>query len=507
MTRESRRAARRRDGPAEHPDAARREGAAVAPAAEAGGPGRAAAVRRGSPRSPLGADAGAVAAAPPESETALPSRYHCSDPGRVGGPTRRLRGQARRRLGHARPRSDGRCRHSPSDPSSAAEPALGLISAARRDRSEALPDALAPRTAIRPCAARRRRGRARRHAGERRLAARGRDGHRATRADSRRRLVAPALLDDGHGGRRAIDPESGHAGAAAAEDGSARPAEPLGSAGAADRGDGPGRRPLVSVARVEPEPPPQPRGGSTKDLSRLGALARVLRPDRRLPAPPEHPQRRDARDRGAAHRHRPARAGDDEGPGRRPVRQARRRDAQADQARPARARDARRDRRDAPADRARLRRLPRPRPAAGGGPRGLRDAPGGRHGRGLPGREPGPDADAAEVAPDDPRRSRRRGRDHPAGPDPGQRRPPVPPPEAGPRAGDLPPPEPRAGPPRLDGRDPLPGAGHADRDRGRRLHARPRATASGGRWARGARAARWRSSTRSSTTAACASRG
>ena len=33
---------------------------------------------------------------------------------------------------------------------------------------------------------------------------------------------------------------------------------------------------------------------------RLGTLARVLRPDRRLPAPPEHPQRRDARDRRAA---------------------------------------------------------------------------------------------------------------------------------------------------------------------------------------------------------------
>ena len=72
---------------------------------------------------------------------------------------------------------------------------------------------------------------------------------------------------------------------------------------------------------------------------------------------------------------------------------------------------------------------------------------------------------------------------------------PVPPPEAGPRGGDLPPPEPRAGPARLDGRDPLPGAGHADRDRGRGVHARPRATGSGGRWGRGARPARWRSST------------
>ena len=146
--------------------------------------------------------------------------------------------------------------------------------------------------------------------------------------------------------------------------GSGRPNhwDPPGAAGRAAMGRGGDHS--LSVARVEPEPPPQPRGGTTQDLSRLGALARVLRPDRRLPAPPVHPQRRDARHRRAAHRHRPARAGDDEGPRRRPVRQARRRDAQADQARPARARDARRDRRDAPADRARLRGLPRPRPAA-----------------------------------------------------------------------------------------------------------------------------------------------
>ena len=63
----------------------------------------------------------------------------------------------------------------------------------------------------------------------------------------------------------------------------------------------------------------------------------------------------------------------------------------------------------------------------------------------LPGREPGPDADAAQVAAAEPGRPGRGGRDHPAGPDPGQRRPPVPAPQAGPGAGDLPPPEPRAG--------------------------------------------------------------
>ena len=72
---------------------------------------------------------------------------------------------------------------------------------------------------------------------------------------------------------------------------------------------------------------------------------------------------------------------------------------------------------------------------------------------------------------------------------------------------ELPPPQPRAGPPGHAGRDPLPGAGHADRDRGRRLLAGRVATGSGGRWAPGARPARWRSSTRGSSRARCASRG
>ena len=77
----------------------------------------------------------------------------------------------------------------------------------------------------------------------------------------------------------------------------------------------------------------------------------------------------------------------------------------------------------------------------GGRPGGVRDAPGGRHGRGLPGREPGPDADAPQVTPEEPRRPRGRGGDHPAGPDPGQRRPPVPASQAGPGARDLPAPD------------------------------------------------------------------
>ena len=65
----------------------------------------------------------------------------------------------------------------------------------------------------------------------------------------------------------------------------------------------------------------------------------------------------------------------------------------------------------------------------------------------------------------------------------------------------------RAGPQGLARGDPLPGAGHAGRHRGGRLLAGARATGSGGRWGRGARAGRWRSSIGSSWMAACASPG
>ena len=46
-------------------------------------------------------------------------------------------------------------------------------------------------------------------------------------------------------------------------------------------------------------------------------------------------------------------------------------------------------------------------------------------GRGLPGREPGADGDVAEVAAEVLLRPRRRGRPHPARPDPGWVRPPL----------------------------------------------------------------------------------
>ena len=199
------------------------------------------------------------------------------------------------------------------------------------------------RTPIRP-AARRRRGRPRRHAGQRRLAA-GRAGARATGA---------AVAIRRHG-RRPDRPESGMPSRRRA-DRPARPAEPLGPAGAATADDGPTAA-HSSVARVEPGAAARSRAAARRSgLSRLGALAGVLRPDRWLPAPPLDPLAAGMLVTAAplidiAPLERATMAG----PGRRPVRQARRRDAQAHQARPARARDARRDGRDAPAHRARLR--------------------------------------------------------------------------------------------------------------------------------------------------------
>ena len=114
----------------------------------------------------------------------------------------------------------------------------------------------------------------------------------------------------------------------------------------------------------EIEPEPAPAGARRHARSGMSDWERWLEFCARIDGFPRHlshPLGRHARHRRAAHRHRAARAGDDAGPRRRPVRQARRRGAEADQARPARARDAGRDRRDPPADRARLRDLRRPR--------------------------------------------------------------------------------------------------------------------------------------------------
>ena len=107
----------------------------------------------------------------------------------------------------------------------------------------------------------RRRGRPGRHAGQRRLAA-GRPRHGLR---GRSRPAAPA----GAGRRARARSGERDAAPATARGGSPRPAGSLGSAGSptprrADQGAQPAHS---SVARVEPEPPPQPRGGSTVGLS------------------------------------------------------------------------------------------------------------------------------------------------------------------------------------------------------------------------------------------------
>ncbi len=217
----------------------------------------------------------------------------------------------------------------------------------------------------------------------------------------------------GYHNHQAYATETGVEGAGVARGRAVRAAGPAGRPGATGivRPE-----PHSSVARVQPRPemPAEIRRGSTvgmPDWERwLTFCARIDG----FPAAPLDPQRRHARDRRAADRHRAAGAGNDAGPRRRPVRQARRRDAQADQARPARPGDAGRDRRDARADRERLRGLRRPRSAAGGCARSLRDAPGRGYGRRLPGREPGPDADAAQVEAGQPGRPGGGGRDHSA---------------------------------------------------------------------------------------------
>ena len=130
-----------------------------------------------------------------------------------------------------------------------------------------LPDALAPRTAIRPA----------RHGDDEggpgdtpASVAWLREGRGTGYATDRERLIPPALIDDGHGGGRAIDPESGMPESEPRKtDRLGRPNHwdpPAPRTQALGRGGG-SHGDRSSVARVEPEPPPEARGGSTKDLS------------------------------------------------------------------------------------------------------------------------------------------------------------------------------------------------------------------------------------------------
>jgi len=131
------------------------------------------------------------------------------------------------------------------------------------DRSKSLPEALAPVTAIRPG----------RHGDDEggpgdtpASVAWLRKGRGTGYAADRDRLVAPALLDDGQGGRRAVDPESGM------PEPAPRKTDRLGRP---NHWDPPAPRTASmgrggdhsSVARVEPELAPQALGGSTVGMS------------------------------------------------------------------------------------------------------------------------------------------------------------------------------------------------------------------------------------------------
>ncbi|HEY7970369.1 MAG TPA: PHP domain-containing protein, partial [Candidatus Limnocylindrales bacterium] len=218
---------------------------------------------------PVGADAGAIAADESPALTAPIS------PGVLHPPFDEAQepGSGRREdlltLGHAQTA----VHRSPSGSGSPGSNSPGDLPRHKPGRAgpEVLPDALAPRTAIRPS----------RHGDDEggpgdtpASVAWLRDGRGTGYAADRERLVAPALLDDGQGGQRAVDPESGmpepaprradRLGRPHRWDPPAPPTTAMGRGGQARAGD---RADHSSVARVEPEPPPQPRGGSTKGLS------------------------------------------------------------------------------------------------------------------------------------------------------------------------------------------------------------------------------------------------
>ncbi|HET7031400.1 MAG TPA: PHP domain-containing protein [Candidatus Limnocylindrales bacterium] len=160
-------------------------------------------------------------------------------------------------LGHARA-SDAREASGPDTPGSSSPGDIDRQKVRVLGSGAALPDALAPRTAIRPS----------RHGDDEggpgdtpASVAWLREGRGTGYASDRERLIAPGLVDG-----RIVDPESGQVEPAP------RKADRLGRP---NHWDPPAPRTAAmgrggdhsSVARVEPEPPPQPRGGSTKDLS------------------------------------------------------------------------------------------------------------------------------------------------------------------------------------------------------------------------------------------------
>ena len=283
-----------------------------------------------------------------------------------------------------------------------------------------------------------------------------RPGHRAVRA--RARGARRELRDVPLAGR---DPRRRQGARPAAR--GARAARPRHRrlerrAGRGRGGGAPGRRPeapLTALARV---PVPDVRDRAA--------------PAARLPAPG-----RDGDLLPAARRARPRAARGDGGTAALPVGQGLVLRRGVPQDRPARARDALVRRGVRRPDRRAARGAHRPLADPARRPGGLRRDPGGRHGRGLPDREPRPDAEPSPHEAGDDRRPHDPGRARPARADPGEGGPSVhraPPPAAGGPLVRLPgPARVAARAARLDARGRrLPGPGARRRDRARRVHDR-----------------------------------
>ena len=252
---------RRRDGPAEHPDAARREGAALAPAAEAGGPERTATVRlapgglgrpraqpmtagprqRDGRRTAAGGSSAARSRCVPGDRT-LGWPYRPSVPqsgGSFATAERPTAAVSIRRAPYAAPpvaSDSGHVGRRPGSPPS--------IRPGGRDDDEGGPgDTPASVAWLR--------------------AGRG-TGYQADRD----RLLPPALVAGRRARPRERDASSSHRRGAT----EGRATDRLGRPSRWDppaprRADQGAHAAHSSVARVEPEPPPQPRGGSTVGLS------------------------------------------------------------------------------------------------------------------------------------------------------------------------------------------------------------------------------------------------
>ena len=196
----------------------------------------------------------------------------------------------------------------------------------------------------------------------------------------------------------------------------------------------------AQLERTAAPPRPRPRSPGDDPRRRFSPLAAQLGG---LPPPPRRALGRHGDLRPAGDRGLPGRVGDRPGPHRAAVGQGRLRGDRPGEVRPARPRHARGA---APHRRPHRRTTTHAIDLAdhSPGPGGLRMLCRGRHGRGLPGRVPGPDGDPAAPAAHELLRPRGRGRAHPARAHPGRLGPPLPPPAQRRGGGHLPPPAARS---------------------------------------------------------------